>query len=101
MALLLLRGFSTPSLLAQGEQRLPSYFNIDRDIPRPHMLVMAMNLVVAAIGQSASARLARMFTERDFARFSYSSSPRDNLPMVWGLPISAVHQNSTLLELPP
>jgi hypothetical protein len=34
MALLLLRGFSTPSLLAQGEQRLPSYFNIDRDMPR-------------------------------------------------------------------
>jgi hypothetical protein len=33
MALLLLRGFSTPSLLAQGEQRLPSYFNIRRDIP--------------------------------------------------------------------
>jgi len=33
MALLLIRGFSTPSLLAQGEQRLPSYFNIDRDIP--------------------------------------------------------------------
>jgi hypothetical protein len=33
MALLLLRGFSTPSLLAQGEQRLSSYFNIDRDIP--------------------------------------------------------------------
>lgn len=31
--------------------------------------VMAMNLVVAAIGQSASARLARMFAERDFARF--------------------------------
>src|SRR6185436_2875580 len=29
----LLRGFSTPSLQAQGEQRLPSYFNIDRDIP--------------------------------------------------------------------
>jgi hypothetical protein len=34
MALLLLHGFSTPSLLAQGEQRPPSYFNIDRDIPR-------------------------------------------------------------------
>ena len=34
MALLLLRGFSTPSLLAQGEQRLPSYLNIDRDIPQ-------------------------------------------------------------------
>src|SRR5512132_1490877 len=33
MALLLLGGFSAPSLLAQGEQRLPSYFNIDRDIP--------------------------------------------------------------------
>ncbi len=32
MALLLLRGFSAPSLLAQGEQRRPSYFNIDRDI---------------------------------------------------------------------
>ena len=31
--MLLLRGFSTPSLLAQGEQRLPSYFNIRRDIP--------------------------------------------------------------------
>jgi O-antigen/teichoic acid export membrane protein len=31
--------------------------------------VMAMNLVVGAIGQSASARLARMFAERDFARF--------------------------------
>src|SRR5229473_154277 len=29
----LLRGFNTPSLQAQGEQRLPSYFNIDRDIP--------------------------------------------------------------------
>ncbi|MFY9734833.1 MAG: hypothetical protein WAL02_06820, partial [Rhodoplanes sp.] len=29
----LLRGISTPSLAAQGGQRLPSYFNIDRDIP--------------------------------------------------------------------
>src|SRR5271163_2423389 len=28
----LLRGFSTPSLQAQGGQRLPSYFNIERDI---------------------------------------------------------------------
>ena len=32
MALLLL-WIHTPCLLAQGEQRLPSYFNIDRDIP--------------------------------------------------------------------
>jgi len=30
----LLRGISTPSLAAQGGQRLPSYFNIDRDIPQ-------------------------------------------------------------------
>jgi outer membrane immunogenic protein len=29
----LLRGISTPSLAAQGGQRLPSYFNIGRDIP--------------------------------------------------------------------
>src|SRR5260370_5148835 len=29
----LLRGFSTPSLLAQGGQRLPHIFNIGRDIP--------------------------------------------------------------------
>src|SRR5512132_2859951 len=40
MALLLLRGFSTPSLLAQGEQRLPSYFNIDRDIPFEPLVIM-------------------------------------------------------------
>jgi hypothetical protein len=33
MALLSLRGFDTPSLTAQGGQRLPFYFNIDRDIP--------------------------------------------------------------------
>jgi osmotically-inducible protein OsmY len=29
----LLSGISTPSLAAQGGQRLPSYFNINRDIP--------------------------------------------------------------------
>jgi len=33
MALLSFRGFDTPSLPAQGEQRRFSYFNIDRDIP--------------------------------------------------------------------
>jgi len=33
MALLSLRGFDTPSLPAQGGQRLLSYFNINRDIP--------------------------------------------------------------------
>jgi hypothetical protein len=33
MALLSFRGFDTPSLPAQGEQRRSSYFNIDRDIP--------------------------------------------------------------------
>jgi hypothetical protein len=32
MALLSFRGIDTPSLSAQGEQRRPSYFNIDRDI---------------------------------------------------------------------
>jgi hypothetical protein len=31
MALLSFRGFDTPSLPAQGEQRRSSYFNIDRD----------------------------------------------------------------------
>ena len=36
MALLSLRGFDTPSLTAQGGQRLPFYFNIDRDIPPDH-----------------------------------------------------------------
>jgi hypothetical protein len=34
MALLSFRGISTPSLLAQGEQRRPSFFNIRRDIPQ-------------------------------------------------------------------
>jgi len=33
MALLSFRGISTPSLLAQGEQRRSSFFNIPRDIP--------------------------------------------------------------------
>jgi hypothetical protein len=33
MALLSFRGFDTPSLPAQGEQRRSSYFNIERDIP--------------------------------------------------------------------
>jgi len=32
MALLSFRGFDTPSLPAQGEQRRSFYFNIDRDI---------------------------------------------------------------------
>src|SRR5215203_3506272 len=34
MALLSFRGIDTPSLPAQGEQRRPIYFNIDRDISR-------------------------------------------------------------------
>jgi hypothetical protein len=34
MALLSFRGFDTPSLSAQGEQRRFTYFNIGRDIPR-------------------------------------------------------------------
>ena len=33
-----LRGVSTPSLPAQGGQRRPSYFNIDRDIPGFHRI---------------------------------------------------------------
>jgi hypothetical protein len=33
MALLSFRGFDTPSLSAQGEQRRFTYFNIGRDIP--------------------------------------------------------------------
>jgi len=33
MALLSFRGFDTPSLPAQGEQRRSSFFNIRRDIP--------------------------------------------------------------------
>jgi hypothetical protein len=33
MALLSFRGFDTPSLPAQGEQRRFTYFNIGRDIP--------------------------------------------------------------------
>jgi hypothetical protein len=33
MALLSFRGFGTPSLTAQGEQRRSSIFNILRDIP--------------------------------------------------------------------
>jgi hypothetical protein len=37
MALLSFRGFDTPSLPAQGEQRRSTYFNIGRDIPgAPH-----------------------------------------------------------------
>ncbi|WP_425991682.1 hypothetical protein, partial [Afipia sp. DC4300-2b1] len=35
----LLCGFDTPSLQAQGEQRLPSNFNIDRDIPARLVLI--------------------------------------------------------------
>lgn len=34
MALLSFRGFDTPNLPAQGEQRRSRFFNIDRDIPR-------------------------------------------------------------------
>jgi hypothetical protein len=34
MALLSFRGFDTPSLPAQGEQRRSTYFNIGRDIPQ-------------------------------------------------------------------
>jgi hypothetical protein len=33
MALLSFRGFDTPSLPAQGEQRRSTYFNMGRDIP--------------------------------------------------------------------
>jgi hypothetical protein len=36
MALLSFRGFDTPSLPAQGEQRRSTYFNIARDIPLAH-----------------------------------------------------------------
>jgi len=39
MALLSFRGISTPSLQAQGEQRRPSFFNIERDIPREGGLI--------------------------------------------------------------
>src|SRR5208337_816117 len=35
MALLSFRGFDTPSLQAQGEQRLPPIFNIQRGNPKP------------------------------------------------------------------
>jgi hypothetical protein len=37
MALLSFRGFDTPSLPAQGEQRRSTYFNIGRDIPDSEM----------------------------------------------------------------
>src|SRR5437870_9230173 len=36
MALLSFRGFDTPRLPAQGEQRRSSFFNIRRDIPPLH-----------------------------------------------------------------
>src|SRR5271169_3630138 len=38
----LLRGFSTPSLLAQGGQRLPHIFNISRDIPSPKVELLSL-----------------------------------------------------------
>jgi hypothetical protein len=38
MALLSFRGFDTPSLPAQGEQRRSSFFNIRRDIGTPSLL---------------------------------------------------------------
>jgi hypothetical protein len=59
----LLRGFSTPSLQAQGEQRLPSYFNIDRDIPfanadQPATQTLARcNLRVQVTGQRKASNL--------------------------------------------
>jgi hypothetical protein len=40
MALLSFRGFDTPSLSAQGEQRRSTYFNISRDIPEPHPILL-------------------------------------------------------------
>jgi hypothetical protein len=44
MALLSFRGIGTPNLPAQGEQRLPSFFNIRQDIPRdPFILVRIPN----------------------------------------------------------
>jgi hypothetical protein len=40
MALLSFAGFDTPSLSAQGEQRLPQIFNNRRDIPRLTAITM-------------------------------------------------------------
>jgi hypothetical protein len=46
--LLSFRGFDTPSLPAQGEQRRSTYFNIGRDIPwpapRPYPLVLGRDV---------------------------------------------------------
>src|SRR4249920_5705 len=58
MALLLLRGFSTPSLLAQGEQRLPSFFNIRRDIPADQHAGCRCFRAVAGAGRAAARLVA-------------------------------------------
>jgi hypothetical protein len=44
MALLSFRGFDTPSLPAQGEQRRSTYFNIARDIPLASYAVITSNM---------------------------------------------------------
>jgi hypothetical protein len=46
MALLSFRGFDTPSLPAQGEQRRSSYFNIDRDITLASAIMVSRTLTL-------------------------------------------------------
>jgi len=55
MALLSFRGFDTPSLSAQGEQRRSTYFNIGRDIPSP-VLEIGLNEKVICISSPYSRR---------------------------------------------
>src|SRR5258707_14119882 len=54
MALLSFRGISTPSLLAQGEQRRSFYFNIRRDIPGARSFISHELFWVTAIRGFAS-----------------------------------------------
>jgi hypothetical protein len=60
MALLSFRGISTPSLLAQGEQRRPSFFNIRRDIP-PNIVAAIVKLMCLRIVKSPNGRVWTIF----------------------------------------
>jgi hypothetical protein len=69
MALLSFRGFDTPSLPAQGEQRRSTYFNIGRDIPpyrrRQRRRIFFQNATHIAVVRGTSAGQPILLSDYD------------------------------------